>query len=327
LQNITDAKAAMIEASRAAQETERAQRRIDAPLGKTADDIRTAWTLSRSQEQLHAALADRGMTIARATAEEAYASERTAAFASEAGNRSTVFKEGELVAVNGYANVYRFDEHTTGQFRSEIDKRLSGIDAGSLLSVADTTAKVRETSKAAWLAQRRDERDRQRPASAIENKIIECVEQARLHGATVRQNRKGEIVSGVDALADRLKPENERQTHSAPVQGNQAFAARLEQAGIAIVRVTADDVKAVDALRSAEELARATAKDVQARRNQIFAKVEAGDLAAVTRTGNVFRLNPHRVDIAGLESAISSTVPQAKRPSAGLPGVTETRSR
>jgi hypothetical protein len=327
LRNITDAKAAMIEARRVTQETERAQRRIDAPLGKTAGDIRTAWTLSRSQEQLHAALAGRDLGIARVTAAEASESERKTADAKAAGTYAPLLKEGELVAVNGFGNVYRFDEHTTGQFRSEIDKRLAGIDAGSLLSVADTTAKVRETSKAAWLAQQRDERDRQRPANAIENKIIECAEQGRLHGATVRQNRQGEIVSGVDALADRLRPADERQTHSAMVQGDQAIAARLEQAGIAIVRVTADDVKALDALRSEEELARATAKDVQGRKPRIFAKVEAGDLAAVTRAGNVFRLNPHRLDLAGLESAISSTVPQSKRSSSGLPSVTETRAR
>jgi hypothetical protein len=316
LRNITDAKAAMIEARRVTQETERAQRRIDAPLGKTAGDIRTAWTLSRSQEQLHAALADRGMGIARATAEEAKESERRSADAKTAGTYAPLLKEGELVAVNSFGNVYRFDEHTTGQFRGEIDKRLAGIDAGSLASVADTTARLRETSKAAWRAQQRDEHDRQRPATAIENKIIECAEQARLHGATVRQNRQGEIVSGVHALADRLRPENERQTHSATVQGNQAVAARLEQAGLAIVRVTADDAKAVDQLRSGEQLDRLAADvNSEARRSQRFDKVQAGDLAAVDRFGNVHRLNPYRLDRGLVESASSR------------PGVTETRAR
>ena len=312
LMNIAGAKTAIGEAERAAREARQAQERIDAPVGKTAGDIRMAWTLSRSREELDEALAARGLTIARATAEEA----RASAFHREIGNRSPVFEAGELVVVNGYGNVYRFDERTTGNFLPQIDKRLAGLDAGSLMSVTD--------AKAAML---RDRQDRERPASGIENKIIECTEWARLQGATVRQNRNGEIISGVDALADQLKSENERQTHSATVHGNQAVAARIEQAGIAIVRVTADDVKSHDALRGEEEMERATAKDVRARKAQHFAKVKVGDIAAVTRAGNVYRLNRHRLDLAGLDSAISSTVPEAKRTSSVLPSVTQARGR
>ena len=182
------------------------------------------------------------MTIARATGEEAYQSERTAAFAREAGNRSTVFKEGELVVVNGYGSVYRFDEHTTGQFRGEIDKRLAGIDVRNLLNVTDATA-----------AMIRDRQDSERPARNRK-------QDHRMRGAGARAGRdrqtwkhNGEVASRIDALADRLKPENERQTESSTIHGASAVAARLDQAGIAIVRVTADDVKALDALRSDEK--------------------------------------------------------------------------
>ena len=38
-------------------ERERVQQRIDAPLGKTAGELRMAWTLSRNIDQLNEALA------------------------------------------------------------------------------------------------------------------------------------------------------------------------------------------------------------------------------------------------------------------------------
>jgi hypothetical protein len=241
-----------------------------------------------------------------------------------------VLREGFAV-VDRRGNVTRIDQRTTGDLRAEIDKRLGGIDRDTLMNVNDARQVMREANQAAWKAEQqkqwRDEQDKARPATAIEQKIMNCRDSARAAGATVQQNRSGEIVSGVDALADRLRPENERQTHSATIHGPQAFAARLDQTGIAIVRVTEADVRTVDALRSEEELARAETKDVQARHNRSFAKVEAGDLAAVNRYGDVFRLNPHRLDLAGLESAISSTVPPSKRTSSGLPSVTETRAR
>jgi hypothetical protein len=120
LPNVTAAQAAV----REAQEIARAQARIDAPTGRTAGEIRAAWARSRDTadpardlEKLHEALAERGMSMARVSAEEAYRSERLGAFAKETGNRAPVFTEGELVIVNRFRSVYRFDERTTGQFR------------------------------------------------------------------------------------------------------------------------------------------------------------------------------------------------------------------
>jgi hypothetical protein len=43
------------------------------------------------------------------------------AFAKEVGNRAPVFREGEIVAVNQFGRAWRFDEHSTGQLRAEID--------------------------------------------------------------------------------------------------------------------------------------------------------------------------------------------------------------
>ena len=64
---------------RAKKEAERAQERINAPVGKTAGDIRAAWILSRDRdnpardaEQLPDALAARGLVMARVDAADIY---------------------------------------------------------------------------------------------------------------------------------------------------------------------------------------------------------------------------------------------------------------
>ncbi|MBV8574349.1 MAG: MobA/MobL family protein, partial [Acetobacteraceae bacterium] len=76
-------------------------------LGKTAGEIRTAWTLSRSAGEFEEALAARGLALAEVSADEARASQRTAAFAKEVGNFAPRWREGEIVAVNERGDVYR----------------------------------------------------------------------------------------------------------------------------------------------------------------------------------------------------------------------------
>jgi hypothetical protein len=101
----------------------------------------------------------------------------------------------------------------------------------------------------------------------------------------------GCILPASDALADRFKLD-ERIGKLSTVYGPEAFAARLSEAGIAVVRVTATDVQAVDGLRRDEELTRlAGAANGEARRSQHFAALEEGDFAAVTRNGEVYRIN------------------------------------
>ena len=84
---------------------------------KTTDEIRTAFEVTREMaagDALQEALADRGIGLAAVSPEEAYASERQAAFAREIGNRGRVLREGEIVAVDGKGNAYRLDERVTG---------------------------------------------------------------------------------------------------------------------------------------------------------------------------------------------------------------------
>ena len=291
LMNVAEAKEAQREANRvefrAQKEAERAQERINEPVGKTAGDIRTAWILSRhadnsahDAEQLTEALAARGFGIARVTAAEAYESERRSAFAKEIDNRAPVYREGELVAVNGFGNVYRFDERTTGQLRDEIDKRLAGIDPAGLMSVADTKEAMREADRAAWA----EARERARPATAIEQTIHDCREKARQLGAEIKQDGQPELKT---------------------VHGAAAFAGRLDQAGIAIVRVTAADEKALDTLRADQQMERLAAEtNVETRRAHYFDDVKAGEIAAIDRFGNVHRLNPYKLNLENIERTL-----------------------
>ena len=78
--------------------------------------------------------------LAEVSAEEAQQSERTAAFAKEAGRFARVWREGEIVAVNAHGDVHRLDQRTTGDLRPEIEARLdgfAGIDRAGLLNVTD----------------------------------------------------------------------------------------------------------------------------------------------------------------------------------------------
>jgi hypothetical protein len=275
LMSVGDARQVMRDANKAAwhaeQEQRRAVERMNRPLGKTAGEIRTAWTLAQTAGQLEEALAARGMTIARVTPEEAYASERANAFAKEIGNSARVLKKGELVVVNGFGSTYRLDEHTTGNFRPEIDKRLGGIDAGSLLSVTDAAAAMREASRASFAEARRIEREKARPATKIETAIT----------GALRSTMTGH-----------------------------EFAEAIDKKGLTITRVTTADLRALDALRRNDELAAATGLESTGRN---FAKLEVGDFAAVTRAGDVFRLNPHKLDFAEIEQRLADT--QRRMPS------------
>jgi hypothetical protein len=257
------------------------------PLGKTAADIRAAWTLSRSAEQLEDALASRGITLAEVSAEEARQSQRTAAFVKEVGNFARVLKEGEIVAVTARGN-HRLDARTTGDAHPDIEARFPGLDRAGLLSVTVTKEAMQEAARATWRSEQQIEREKARPANWIGSRIAECAQQARISGANIVQDAEGRHVSKVEALADRLKPDDERQMQTAAVYGREAFAARLEDAGIVIVRATDADRLALDALQHDENMKRLAAEtNREAYKGNHFAALETGDLAAVTRNGDV----------------------------------------
>jgi hypothetical protein len=121
----------------------------------------------------------------------------------------------------------------------------------------------------------------------------------------------GRIATRADELADRFLPEQDRQLTSCWVEGPEALAARLQEAGITIARVTSADVQALDVLRQEAALAANVAwtkaetnRDPSAR---FFADLQAGDLAAVMRSGDVFRVSPDK--IAGAADHLPAPLP------------------
>jgi hypothetical protein len=247
------------------------------PLGKTAGEIRLAWSLTRSAEAFAQALEERGLILVHVSAEEAKASQRAHAFAKAVERQNRALKEGFAV-VDQRGNVTRIDQRVTGDQREEIDKRLGRIDPASLLSVAAAREAMREANRASWA----ERKERARPRMAIETTI-----------------------------ANTLKT---------TMDGHQ-FAAALDEAGLTIARTTVADVKAIEALRqdagSAAVVAR-TEAETNTTRNT-FTKLDVGDLAAVNRQGDVFRLNPGRLDFAEIEQRLGDVQPR-------LPSVVEARA-
>jgi hypothetical protein len=245
------------------------------PLGKTAGDIRMAWTLSRTAEELQEALAAKGITLAAVSAEEARHSERVAAFAKETGGFARVLREGEIVAVNGRGDVHRLDQRTTGNLRPEIEARLdgfAGMDRAGLLNVTDAKEVMQEASGASFADERRAERDMARPLTGIEATIAEAL---------------ANTMTGTE------------------------FAAALDKAGVTITRATEADQLALDALRQDAALGAAVARAEGVTHSaRHFDTVQAGDFAAVTRAGDVFRLNPTALDFEEAEQRLADVQPR-----------------
>jgi Relaxase/Mobilisation nuclease domain len=94
------------------------------------------------------------------------------------------------------------------------------------------------------------------------------------------------------------------------------FAEAVDKAGLRIARANVADLPALDALRRDDELAAASGLEATGRH---FAKLEIGDFAAVTNAGDVFRLNPYKLDFAEIENRLADIQPR-------MPSVTEARA-
>jgi hypothetical protein len=259
------------------------------PGTKTAGEIRLAWNLTRGAKEdlrrddheLETALAARGIYLAEVTVEEVEQSARTAAFAKEVGNFAKVWREHEIVAVDGWGAVHRFDERSTGDLQPEIEARLAGVDRSTLLNLAATQEIARAAGLETWMAEQEKAR--------LEARIIECAEQAWRYGAVIEREKDGQHrISGAEAFAARFDEKRAGEIETVTVRGPDALAARLEEAGITIVRVTAHDEIALQGLRQDEQLGRLVAEtNREARKNHHFAELKEGELAAVTRGGDV----------------------------------------
>ena len=75
---------------------------------------------------------EHGITLAATTKEEADRSFREASFAREIGNFAPRYREGEIVAVNQNARVYKLDKRTTGEAPDAVEKFLARLDRSQL---------------------------------------------------------------------------------------------------------------------------------------------------------------------------------------------------
>ena len=98
------------------------------------------------------------------------------------------------------------------------------------------------------------------------------------------------------------------------------FATALDKAGLTITRATEADQLALDALRQDAALAATVAyAEGTTHTARHFDAVQAGDFAAVTRAGDVFRLNPTALDFEEAEQRLADVQPR-------MPSVVEARA-
>jgi hypothetical protein len=226
------------------------------PLGVTAGEVRTAWTITRHRgaDELHEEFERRGLILVHVSRDEAAQSYRSRDFAKAIKRQNRALKEGFAV-VDGRGNVTRIDQRATGDLWAEIEKRLGAIDRDELLTVAQAREVQRDARKIEFAERKQAERDAARPITDTEQKILDAA-------ATAGRDRE-------------------------------KFAAELDYAGIGLARVTSTDVKALDALRQDAELARmmAAATGDEKPRSPRLDDVREGELAAVMKDGSVVRLN------------------------------------
>ena len=232
-------------------------------LGKTAGEIRIAWRLTGTGQQFAHEIESRGLILVHVSRADADASHRAKNFAKSINRESRELREGFAV-VDRRGTVTRIDQRTTGDQWEEIQKRLGGINAAELMSVASARTIMRDFNRAEWAELKQGER------------------------------------------FTRHIPDAESRTAG----NHEAFAAALaKDGGFGLVRVTAADIRALDDLRQQQQVAAAADEK---HTPQHFGRVKEGEIAVVTKSGEVYRLDQKH--IAGF--AISS---------AALPSVIELR--
>jgi Relaxase/Mobilisation nuclease domain len=300
------------------------------------DERTTGWNWHRVQAQL--ATTDRSQLPGVAEARVQMKELNRAALEKKGTERKTVHSlEAQKAAImSELAQLQRaFDaesRRTTEAVAPNFDRDAyhAGWEERLQKAAIEKAIEKEEAAKqAAWKAERAAEREAARPASWTESRIAECAEQARVGGASIVRDSEGNRMTGAALVADRLdgwRAEREARLTGEPnnyqpkgqavtVHGREAFDGRLDEAGISIVCVTAADTLALDALRRDEYMQRLAAEtNREAYKGNRFEPLEAGELAAVTGKGDVYRINPDKLGDA------KHMMPE------NLPSVTEVRS-
>jgi hypothetical protein len=142
-------------------------------LGRDAKAVHAAWGTTANGPAFATALRDQGYMLAQVSADDARSSVDAQAKAKSEGRFTSVLREGDLVAVNGFGGVTAINTRTTGDSREAVAVRLGDIDRGYLANVADTASMMKEVSRQAFSARRQAER----PYTRIEAVIAQAFEE------------------------------------------------------------------------------------------------------------------------------------------------------
>jgi hypothetical protein len=150
-----------------------AQAKTEAPeLGRTAGEIRLAYSLTQTGQEFANALEDRGYILARITDEDAERLNRWDRQRRKEEWETPVpvpekekeekpeydrFKAGDLAVVTPYAQVYPLTKANTGDGRKDREEHLKDINRATLLSVTDAENVMRGVQR-----HRKEEREQER---------------------------------------------------------------------------------------------------------------------------------------------------------------------
>jgi Relaxase/Mobilisation nuclease domain len=250
------------------------------PLGKTAGEIRLAYSLTQTGQEFASAIEDRGSILACLTAtdaerlnrwEQQRLKEEWKAPAPEKTRNAQIkerapgekYRAGELVVVNEYGQIFQLTQHNTGHDDNARAEHLKDIDRAALLGVSAAQAamqRLREFHRQEWLHKRREEWLAQQPL-----------------GRTA-----GEI-----RLAYSL------------TQTGQEFANAIEDRGSILACMTATDAERLnrwERQRLKEEWKAPAPEKTRNDRMKEHApedKYRAGELVVVNQYGQVFQLTRH----------------------------------
>lgn len=205
--------------------------------GTTAAALRYSVEQAEQPQQLADALQERGFRLAEVTREDTgqpwpsrYAELRADTKPAKQQDDRPAWqqpKEGELVAFTHTGHVYRFNERNTGKTREQLDEYLSGIDRSQLPSVTAAKAAAQaeqDQARAAWIEQRRIERQQERAEQIAHHETVQHISQAyfetrtgpefvaalQLHGLTVgrastEDAERGEVQQSYELRVQRFK--------------------------------------------------------------------------------------------------------------------------
>ena len=286
-------------------------------------------------------LEEKGFVVGRVTEAEADRSHINRAFADEIGRRATEQVAGDFFAVSQEGRAYRL--YRKPQAQSQDDQFWA--HAASFDDMTEKQTKKAEASYAAWTKRREEAKERGQKGGGdfsfrdyveyTQNKARNRDEKKPRHDfdgvdpgtvlnltdarAVQKEARRANFATQKQADRDALAAEQAHAREPTKMEakilhlqemarhGGGSLATALYNEGITLARVDAAGKTGVqrDYERQFYE-ARISGKEDARQRHATFSE---GELVAVTRYGDVHRLNPHRIDHQRLEQTVCGNYP------------------